>query len=166
MGLEFSFESSDLKLEHVISLSIVLISMILYCLSLVLTSLRQVQRVLRTPQSLLESVTPDGGTSFAQALQGAQTVLRKAKNLKKHHQFLLLMSDGQSHDGEVEMKEIYDEFGEKMKVHTLAFGTRAQVDKLKALAQLGGGSFLKAVDGVELVQAFEQVAYKLTHRET
>eukprot|EP00960_Hanusia_phi_P010161 296515-Hanusia_phi.AAC.1 len=56
-----------------------------------------------SPQACLDEISPDGGTSFSQGLQGALQVLQ-GSDVKSFQNFLLFMSDGQSSDGEVEMQ--------------------------------------------------------------
>jgi len=84
----------------------------------------------------------------------------------------MFLSDGESSDkddGDEEMRQIktdFDCFG--LQVKTLGFGSDAKeptiVAKLTKLAELAGGDFLQAIDGVQLKQCFEKAAASLAHR--
>jgi len=83
----------------------------------------------------------------------------------------MFLSDGEStdDDGDFEMRQIKIGFGSfGLQVKTLGFGSDAEdpriVAKLTKLAELAGGDFLQAIDGVQLRQCFEKAAASLAHR--
>lgn len=80
---------------------------------------------------------------------------------------MMFMSDGHPGDskqGEAAMRALYEEISgrtSELQVKTLAFGSGADKEKLKALAAAGGGEFLLAVDGMQLKACFEKTAASL-----
>ena len=70
----------------------------------------------------------------------------------------MFMSDGQSYSGEDEMRnlrEVISSRTSELLVKTISFGN-ADSAKLEALANAGGGEFLRAVGGIELKECFEK----------
>jgi len=77
---------------------------------------------------------------------------------------LMFMSDGGASDGEAEMRILCTELSKttaELQVKTLAFGPGASGEKLRDMANLGGGEFLTAIDGVELKEVFQKTAASL-----
>ena len=92
-------------------------------------------------------------------------------SLLQYSPLLMFLSDGEStdDDGDNEMCQIKKDFGFfGLQVKTLGFGSdatdRSIVAKLTKLAELAGGDFLQAIDGVQLKQCFEKAAASLAHR--
>ena len=76
---------------------------------------------------------------------------------------LMFMSDGQSYSGEDEMRSLRTVISSRtseLLVKTISFGD-ADSAKLEALANAGGGEFLRAVGGIELKECFEKAAASL-----
>ena len=106
-----------------------------------------------------------GGTCFGPALKMAQALLMQGlQQQPEYSPVLMFMSDGGASDGEDEMRALCTELSNtiaELQVKTLAFGPGASTEKLKRMANLGGGEFLPAMDGVELKECFEKAASSL-----
>ena len=103
-----------------------------------------------------------GGTCFGPALMMAQAVLMQGlQQQPEYSPLLMFMSDGGASDGDAEMFTLCTELSKtsaELQVKTLAFGNGASRDKLQGMANLGGGEFLTAIDGVELREVFKKTA--------
>lgn len=103
-----------------------------------------------------------GGTRFGPAIAKAQTVLQDTP--EEYLPLLMFMSDGGSSDGESEMQNSNAALhGDGLLVKTIAFGSGADVSKLRMLAEMGKGEFLEAADGLQLQECFQQTAASLGH---
>jgi len=106
-----------------------------------------------------------GNTCFGPALKMAHALLTQGLQQRPEYSPLLMfMSDGAANDGEDEMCALYTDLSKstaELQVKTLAFGNGASRDKLRDMANLGGGDFLSAIDGVELKEVFEKTAADL-----
>jgi len=106
-----------------------------------------------------------GSTCFGPALRMAHVLLTQGlQQQPEYSPLLMFMSDGGASDGEAEMRILCTELSKttaELQVKTLAFGPGASGEKLRDMANLGGGEFLTAIDGVELKEVFQKTAASL-----
>jgi len=95
-----------------------------------------------------------GGTEFDPALNMAQQMCASAKGTP----VIIFMSDGDGTYSGV-MNHIYNQCSARnLQVHTIAFGGDAGVAKLKTIANEGKGQCHIAIDGIQLVNTFADIA--------
>ena len=122
----------------------------------------RLQECQSTLRSAILSGFSRGGTKFGSAIKEAQIVLQNGTS--EYLPLVMFMSDGASGDGKSEMQSLRAALnGNKLLVKTIAFGPQADTSKLQKLAELGGGEFLQAADGVQLQECFKQAAASLGH---
>jgi len=70
-----------------------------------------------------------------------------------------MLSDGESDDGDIEMKELaHDMAGRNLVVFTVLFGNVVVgKERLVELARLGGGTFSIAFDGLALIKILKKI---------
>ena len=104
-----------------------------------------------------------GGNHFAYALRTSMEVLyRSFASRPLYKPVLLFMSDGGCNYGDTEMQAI-GAMG-KVQVYTIGFGAGCNFAKMKRLAQLGRGTCLESVTGIELKEAFMAVSSRMGTR--
>jgi len=102
-----------------------------------------------------------GGTSFAAGLSAAKKVI-DGNNHQAYTPVLLFLSDGESKDGEKEMKEICQAHKQnELIVRTLGFCDEGGKQKLEGLAKIGGGQFMHSLNGIQLEKTFKDIATQL-----
>jgi len=120
------------------------------------------------PRPIQEDPSPlfilhKGDNDFGLALQQTKFEIDKNKHYK-YIPFLLFLSDGIdfNNGGEPEMNEIYlAHFQHGLIVKIIGFSCGSGDNKLEALARCGRGEFLNSLDGVQLEQTFDDIAFKL-----
>ena len=104
-----------------------------------------------------------GGTYFGPAITMASEVISRT-DFNQYRVAFLMMSDGESDDGEEAMTLLHSRFEEHSPVIiTIGFGKFAMI-KLQQLAALAGGTFHRSVDGVALANTFREIASSLSTR--
>jgi uncharacterized protein YegL len=123
-------------------------------------------------ESVKISTSPDhffkytgGGTSFGAALGTAYKVLERA-DFENYTPLLLFLSDGESTDGETEMKSVASNFCKKgLQVYTVGFGNGSSHASLKNFAKIGNGKFLLAANGIELGKTFAMISDEMNAKK-
>jgi len=107
-----------------------------------------------------------GGTCFDPALADASTCIASVDNT--FQPVLIFMSDGGASNPETRMRELaLKHRGRRLQVHTIAFGSKADVRTLQSMAEnakahCGHGEFHKSVDAVQLSKTFASIASQCT----
>jgi len=100
-----------------------------------------------------------GGTTFSPALRLASSVIQAHRIPSVP--ILIFMSDGGDGGGDAvaTTQSIANQCKHlNLQVHTIAFGASASEKLLQNMANVAGGQFHKAIDGVSLVQTFSKIA--------
>jgi Ca-activated chloride channel family protein len=103
----------------------------------------------------LAAQSPDGGTAIFDCLKDAADKLDADKSAGRK-KLVVLMTDGQSNAGLDHLSE--NILAAKIPVIAIAYGSGADTDTLKAIAEQTGGSFIQSSDLVEALR--DATAYK------
>ena len=94
-----------------------------------------------------------GGNDFAVALSGCKQIIDRNDH-QSYVPLLLFLSDGGCGNGEREMEQIGNEHKKNGLILKCLGYCDAGVEKMKGLANLGGGEFINSVDGIQLESTF------------
>lgn len=104
-----------------------------------------------------------GDNNFSLALQNSAEVVQRSLAFRPlYNPMLLFMFAGGWYDGETQMQAI-GTMGE-VQVYTIGFGGGCDFAKMERLAQMGRGTCLKSLTGVELKEAFMAISSRMGTR--
>jgi len=102
----------------------------------------------------IETLGPGGGTDMYPSLVESYAALLEVNASLKH---VVVLTDGQSHGGD--FAGVLDAMAEEsITVSTVAVGTDADINVLRAIAQKGGGRFYHAINPSDVPQIFTKEA--------
>lgn len=131
----------------------------------------------------IDDYDASGGTTVNRGLN-ASLAVHDVKSNASRDRHVILLSDGQNSPGSVCGEEDFDDTGKCQQafdertlsgaeaaaaqgvvVHTIAFGTNADEDLLKDIAEETNGTYSKATTGAELTQVFRGIFQSITESE-
>lgn len=114
-------------------------------------------------RSTLGNLGPSGNTAIG---QGMQTGIPSLLDLQRARPFaaktLIVMTDGMHNTGvdpvtvAGQIVNTYD-----VTIHTVTFGSGADITRMREVARIGGGNHYHAADGQQLIDVFEEIANNL-----
>ena len=100
----------------------------------------------------------DGMTNIGEGMFTGQTVLEGGRDPRFVEKTMVLMTDGIHNQATSPEAAAAAAKANNMVIHTLTFGEDADKDRMRAIADLTGGTYHHAPDGAALMQAFEDIA--------
>jgi len=100
----------------------------------------------------------DGWTNIGEGINFGRTILQGGRDPRFVEKTMVLMTDGIHNQATSPETAAAAAKANNMVIHTLTFGDDADLDRMRAIADLTGGTFHHAPDGDALMQAFEDIA--------
>lgn len=111
----------------------------------------------------LESITPSGMTAIGQGLQtGLPSLLNSSFARPFAAKTIIVMTDG-IHNSGIDPVTVAQQIASQYNftIHTITFGDNADQNRMRQVAQIGGGEHYHAATGQELQEVFEEIANNL-----
>lgn len=110
----------------------------------------------------LNTKYPSGSTAIGEGLEEAFPSLISALARPFAAKTIIVMTDGIHNNGvdpETVAQTVVNQHD--VTIHTVTFGSGADIQRMRTVANIGGGSHFHAADGDELVEVFETIANNL-----
>lgn len=116
-----------------------------------------------TARSAIEQLHASGGTAIHAGI-GAARQQHANRGSDDHRQAIVLLSDGQS-ERQAAIEQAQAAADDKITIHTVAVGERADESLLRDIADASGGEFLSVSDSSDLGEAFLQISDQVQYQD-
>lgn len=105
---------------------------------------------------------PDGMTSISRGIEAGESIFATGRSSRFVERTLIVMTDGLHNTGTAP-QDVASRVAEAgIVIHTITFGGNADVERMREVAEIGGGKHFHADDGLELRDVYREVALTLS----
>jgi uncharacterized protein YegL len=103
-----------------------------------------------------------GFTSISRGMDAGKQIMDDSRDADFIERTLIVMTDGRHNRGPEPRDVAKDLAGEGITIHTITFGTDADITRMSEVADIGGGRHFHADTGVELEEVYREIALTLS----
>lgn len=106
-------------------------------------------------------LVPAGFTNIGSGIEAGTAIMQRGKSASFTDKTLIIMTDGLHNTGPSPLIAAEAAVAQGFTIHTVTFGTDADQNTMKRIAELGNGVHLHAENNAALIQAFKDLANRL-----
>jgi len=109
------------------------------------------------------SAMPVGGwTSISRGMNAGQSIMNNSRDSKFVERTMIVMTDGQHNRGPEPRISAQRIANDGVTIHTITFGSGADITRMREVATIGGGKHYHAASGEELKRIYREIALTLS----
>ncbi len=112
--------------------------------------------------STMASLTVGGYTSISRGMTAGKRIMDRSRAADFVERTCIVMTDGRHNRGEEPRGVAQELAADGVQIHTITFGTDADIPRMKEVAAIGGGRHFHALTGDQLREIYREIALTLS----
>ncbi len=112
--------------------------------------------------SAVRSLPVGGFTSISRGMEAGRTVMNGSRGADFVERTMIVMTDGRHNRGPEPRTTAQVLANDGVKIHTITFGSNADLPRMQEVALIGGGRHFHADNGIELREIYREIALTLS----
>lgn len=121
----------------------------------------QLTKTLSNIQSGLSALSTGGYTSISRGMMAGENIMSHSRSGDFVERTMIVMTDGLHNRGTEPRNVARRIAGDRVKIHTITFGSGADQARMREIASIGGGKHFHALSAAELAAAYREIALTL-----
>ena len=113
-------------------------------------------------QTALGLLQTRGFTSISRGMDAGKRIIDRSRNANFVERTLIVMTDGRHNRGPEPRTVAQQLAADGVQIHTITFGSNADLPRMREVAQIGGGRHFHALTAQELRDAYREIALTLS----